>query len=183
MLLFPINPVHILIPFYFSELPSQSQIKSNFFLSFIQKLASMLQLTKKWSDYWASFFQSVLRSTAGQKLQKWTLFKNLPHTTKFFLFFFFFFWPCCAACGILVLWSGTKAGTILMSVLKMKEMHSERWNNCPKAIQLICSETETWIQSDYRICPFPLLYYITPVMATSRCFVRSKAFKRWRNLL
>ena len=89
MLLVPINPVHILIPFYFSELPSQSQIKSNFFLSFIQKLASMLQLTKKWSDYWASFFQSVLRSTAGQKLQKWTLFKNLPHTTKFFLFFFF----------------------------------------------------------------------------------------------
>lgn len=44
----------------------------------------------------------------------------------------------------------------------MKEMHSERRNNYPKVIQLICSETETWIQSDSRICPFPLLYYITP---------------------
>ena len=123
MLLFPINPVYILIPFYFSELPSQSQNKSTFFFFFHTEVGLHVAAQKwhgsgrekKWSDYWASFFQSVLRSIAGKKLQKWTLFKNLPQTTKFFLFFFFF-WPCCTACGILVLWPGIKTGPSAVKV-------------------------------------------------------------------
>ena len=124
MLLFPINPVYILIPFYFSELPSQSQNKSTFFFFFHTEVGLHVAAQKwhgsgrekKWSDYWASFFQSVLRSIAGKKLQKWTLFKNLPQTTKFFLFFFFFFWPCCTACVILVLWPGIKTGPSAVKV-------------------------------------------------------------------
>ena len=94
MLLFPKNPVHILIPFYLSELPSQSQNKALFFCLSYRSWPPCCSSKwhgsgreNKWSDYWASFFQSVLRSTAGKKLQKTTVFKNLPQTTKFFLFF------------------------------------------------------------------------------------------------